>query len=81
MTWSYRLIRTPDNSSESGFIYHIHEVHYNKSGEPMLHTEKPSRVCGDTKEETRTSHSMMAQAFEQPVLEYNAKLKAYKKVD
>ena len=51
--------------------YGIHEVFYDKKGNPISCTQDPVEVCGDNKEDIMLSYLLMGEAFNKPVLDYS----------
>jgi hypothetical protein len=76
--WNYRVVRKkntyidPKNEKERvDYTYSIHEAYYDENGYVGAITREPVEPFGDTVEELRHSWIMMAEAFGQPVLDYN----------
>jgi hypothetical protein len=76
--WNYRVVRKknasidPTNKKERvDYTYAIHEAYYDENGHVGAITQEPVEPFGDTVEELRHSWVMMAEAFGQPVLDYN----------
>jgi hypothetical protein len=76
--WNYRVVRKkntsidPKNKKERvDYTYAIHEAYYDENGHVGAITQEPVEPFGDTVEELRHSWVMMAEAFGQPVLDYN----------
>jgi hypothetical protein len=76
--WNYRIVRKkntyidPKNEKERvDYTYSIHEAYYDENGYVGAITREPVEPFGDTVEELRHSLIMMAEAFGQPVLDYN----------
>ena len=66
--WNYRVVRkinSPD--PDEPFIYQIHEIHYNKSGDVVLYSG-PMEPLGETLDELKADLLMMRAAFCEPVL-------------
>ncbi len=73
MTWSYRVIRKQIRVGEAFEDYYaVHEVFYDKENMPDSVTMDPISVGGDTLEEVKITYLQMAEAFEQPVLEWES---------
>lgn len=53
------------------YTYAIHEAYYDKKGHVGAITEDPVEPCGENIEELRRSWIMMAEAFGQPILDYD----------
>jgi len=65
MTWNYRLVK---KSFKGCHCYEIHEVYYNKKGEPTMMTEDPIDFCyceheGDDKDAKKCIISDMKRAL------------------
>jgi hypothetical protein len=76
--WNYRVVRKkntfidPTNKKERvDYTYAIHEAYYDENGHVGAITQEPVEPFGDTAEELRHSWVMMAEAFGQPVLDYD----------
>ena len=67
MTWNYRVVKKKYNDYVS---YGIHEVFYDDNGNIEGCTEEPIDVSADSLEELKEVYNMMAEAFEQEVVEY-----------
>ena len=73
MTWNYRLVQYADNAG-----YGLHEVYYNKAGEPTDRTSDPIGFVGDTPEEVIKSMEVaLKDAKERPLLPDNVKWGEY----
>jgi hypothetical protein len=68
MTWNYRVLRTIINGEET---FAIHEVYYDKNGNPDSCTKRASEPFGENLKELRSDMDRMLEAFSQPVLEYS----------
>jgi hypothetical protein len=75
--WNYRVIRKksihidPTYKKESvDYTYAIHEAYYDKNGYVGAVTQDPVEPFGENVEELRHSWVMMAEAFGQPILDY-----------
>ncbi len=65
-TWNYRIVRTLSDRSS----YSLHEVHYDKDGQPWAMTEDPICFSGGSPEETIKALEMaLADAKKHPVFE------------
>lgn len=78
MMWNYRVVRkkTVLKGSESKkerthFTYTVHEAYYDNNGKVGSITQDPIYPFGETIEELRHSWLMMAEAFGQPLLDYD----------
>ncbi len=76
--WNYRVIRRkmisidPTNNKEKAdYVYAIHEAYYDKNGHVGAITNDPAEPFGENIEELRHSWVMMAEAFGQPILDYD----------
>jgi hypothetical protein len=76
--WNYRVVRKksiyidPTNKKERvDYAYAIHEAYYDKNGHVGAVTEDPVEPFGENIEELRHSWVMMAEAFGQPILDYD----------
>ena len=76
--WNYRVVRKkntyidPTNKKERvDYTYAVHEAYYDENGHVGAITQEPVEPFGDTVEELRHSWVMMAEAFGQPVLDYD----------
>ncbi|MDM8525130.1 hypothetical protein QUF80_17305 [Desulfococcaceae bacterium HSG8] len=65
--WNYRVVRKKESP---GCSYAIHEAFYDKDGFVFAITQEGVEPFGEDIEELRHSWMMMAEAFGQPVLEY-----------
>ena len=77
--WNYRVVRRRSTwvDSESkketvGYSYAIHEAFYDKNGHVGAITQDPVEPFGDNIEELRHAWMMMAEAFGQPILDYDS---------
>lgn len=70
--WNYRIVKTIQRIGTEDFIsYGIHETYYNQKNEPIGITEKPIEPYGENATEILLSWSQMAEAFTQPILDYD----------
>ena len=76
--WNYRVVRKrnkwidPEDQQESvSYAYAIHEAFYDDNGHVGAITEDPVEPFGENMEELRHSWLMMAEAFGQPILDYD----------
>lgn len=54
MTWNYRLLRHPKaKNANPEYYYAIHEVFYNKKGEPVGWTENPIDIGSEDPSEIK----------------------------
>lgn len=49
MSWNYRIVKYPTGG------FGLHEVHYDKDGEPIRMTEQPAGFVADSPEELRSA--------------------------
>jgi len=68
MTWNYRVLRQVQNGEPYLAIY---EVYYDKNGRANAMTANPIAIQGETLEELMEAYKMQAEAFAQPVLDYD----------
>lgn len=66
LTWNNRVLQFAEPGS-GDLWYAIHEVHY-EDGRPILYTEDPAAVVGDSIEDLRLSLRMMARCLDEPTL-------------
>lgn len=76
--WNYRIVRKkhvwkdPRTQEEKeSYLYGIHEAYYDKAGKVGAITENPVEPSGETIEDLRHSWMRMAEAFGQPLLDYD----------
>lgn len=76
--WNYRVVRKkqtwvdPTSKQESlHYSYAIHEAYYDRQGYVGAITREPVEPYGETIEELRHAWVMMAEAFGQPILDYD----------
>lgn len=76
--WNYRVARKrhvrtdPKNNTERvEYTYAIHEAYYDNNGYVEAITQDPIEPSGESMEELRHSWVMMAEAFGQPILDYD----------
>ena len=67
--WNYRVVRKKERTY---YTYAIHEAYYDKKGKVGLITQEAINPFGENIEELRHSWLMMAEAFSQPVLDYDS---------
>lgn len=68
--WNYRIMKHIVNDE---VFYKIHQVHYDKNGEPVLFTEYSITPYGCTKKALKKDVKRMLKAFTKPVLDYKKK--------
>lgn len=78
MMWNYRAVRKrhtytdPEDKKERvDYTYAIHEAFYDKNGYVGSITQDPVEPFGENIEDLRHSWVMMAEAFGQPILDYD----------
>lgn len=78
MSWNYRILKHVDDAGifkshyPNGIIwYGIHEVYYDKNGEPELCSSDPVKVLQEDLEFIKTDLKMMLKATSKPVLNYS----------
>jgi hypothetical protein len=76
--WNFRVVRKkkiyidPAAKKERvDYTYTIHEAYYDKNGHVGAITQDPVEPFGENIEELRHSWVMMAEAFSQPILDYD----------
>lgn len=76
--WNYRVVRKrsvstdPEDQKERvWYSYAIHEAYYDKKGFVGAITQEPMDVFGEDIEELRHAWMMIAEAFGQPILDYD----------
>lgn len=76
--WNYRVVRKrnvcidpTDKKERVGYTYAIHEAYYDRNGHVGVITQDRVEPFGEDIEELRHSWVMMAEAFGQPILDYD----------
>ncbi len=76
--WNYRVVRkknvdadAKDKMKRAYFTYAIHEAYYDRNGHVGAITQDPTEPFGENIEELRHAWVMMAEAFGQPILDYD----------
>jgi hypothetical protein len=76
--WNYRVVRkknvdadAKDKKEKANFTYAIHEAYYDRNGHVGAITQDPIEPFGENIEELRHAWVMMAEAFGQPILDYD----------
>ncbi len=76
--WNYRVVRkktthfdSDDKKERAYYSYAIHEAYYDNNGKAGSITEESVNPFGENVEELRHSWVMMAEAFGQPILDYD----------
>jgi hypothetical protein len=76
--WNYRVVRkrniyiSPNDKKEKvDYTYAIHEAYYDNCGHVGYITQDPVEPFGENVEALRHSWLMMAEAFGQPILDYD----------
>ena len=71
MSWNYRVIKQND-------YYAVHEVYYDKDGNPEAHTRLPCVPNGESKLDIELDLRFMILALYKPVLIWDEVTKKYK---
>jgi hypothetical protein len=76
--WNYRVVRKrhvytdpKDQKERVDYTYAIHEAYYDNNGHVGTITQNPIEPSGENIEDLRHSWVMMAEAFGQPILDYD----------
>lgn len=70
--WNYRVAYKVETISGNEYaIYGIHEVYYDKEGNPIMITEDSMAPGGESVEELKEDLSWMMKAFDKPPLNWN----------
>jgi hypothetical protein len=76
--WNYRVVRRKyvgindaDKGARATYTYGIHEAYYDTNDHVGAITKDPVEVLGENIEELRHAWVMMAEAFGQPILDYD----------
>lgn len=76
--WNYRVVRkkhvytdSMDKKERIDYTYAIHEAYYDNNGHVGAITQDPVEPFGNDIEDLRHSWVMMAEAFGQPILDYD----------
>ncbi len=75
--WNYRVVRkkyelaTEDDENRSYYQYAIHEAYYDNNGKVGSITQEPIIPSGENIEELRHSWLIQAEAFGQPILDFD----------
>lgn len=73
--WNYRVVRKRyinPNTERASYTYAIHEAYYDNNGHVGAITHDPTEPFGENIEELRHAWVMMAEAFGQPLLDFEA---------
>lgn len=70
MSWDYRVIRHKEPFYEGGEFLEIHEVYYDKHGNPEDITEDGVSVGGESIESLTQTLEDMRRALVMPILDY-----------
>jgi len=62
MSWNYRMIRTKENET---YVYHVHEVYYDKNGKPKSWSENPITPYGESQSDGYEDLILMQKSFQQ----------------
>ena len=68
MTWNYRVVRQIDPNGDEYLA--VHEVFYDKDGNPNKVTVDPVPSHGNTLMKLRDNHAVQSRAFNEPILNY-----------
>jgi hypothetical protein len=68
MSWNYRVLKRRHSDDE--VTYGIHEVYYDKQGNPSFCSTNPMEPFGSTFKDLNLDFSLMRKAFKLPVLNY-----------
>jgi hypothetical protein len=77
MRWNNRVVKKlhkwvdAKGQQRGDWTYGIHEAYYDKNGKVLAVTEDPVEPHGETVQEMRRSWCMMAEAFGQPILDFD----------
>lgn len=73
MSWNYRVLRSFHTSGDySEYAFTIHEVYYDKEGNPKSWSKNSIDPHGTSMDELKSDMKMMSSALEKPVLEVYA---------
>jgi hypothetical protein len=67
-SWNYRVVRHLDPTEPQGYVFAMHEVHYDDQGKPVAMTERPCGIVSDKVFGLSEILNKMREAFEKPVL-------------
>lgn len=76
MNWNFRVIRRKkvyklNDKDRIEYEYGIHEAFYDKFKKVIMISDEPCNPSGEHVEELRHNWSLMAEAFGQPILDYD----------
>jgi imidazoleglycerol phosphate synthase glutamine amidotransferase subunit HisH len=75
MSWNYVVVRKQSKELEEDdprqYSYYIHEAYYNTDGSLKFMTESEVEPWGDTFEDLKENMSMMTEAFDRPVVDWD----------
>jgi hypothetical protein len=71
MSWNYRIVKSFGKVPEPWELYEIHEVYYNKKGEPDSQTTNDVSPAGETHEDFLSSWVKYQAAFTEPILNFD----------
>jgi hypothetical protein len=67
--WNYRVVRfTSEVNGVRGDWLEVREVYYDDEGNPEAYTADEAGPGGETLDELRADHALIAQAFERPII-------------
>ncbi len=78
MSWNYRIIK---RKWKKGVTFGIHEVYYDKDGQPTAWSTNPRDPHGETLDELRRDFDMMEKAFDHFPIDEAKLEKSLKKLD
>jgi hypothetical protein len=64
--WNFRVVRKKEANGE--ITFNIHEVYYDKHGNPEFYSGSPMEPSGGSVQELRTQVIRMLKALDQPIL-------------
>ena len=70
MSWNYRVIREPNDDTESGDWLTIREVYYNPDDSIKLYSAEPDSVGAENLEDLRFNLQSMLKALDRPVIDF-----------
>ena len=70
MTWNYRIIKSKWRLKDlKGVCHAVHQVYYDKDGNPMSWSAEPAYLAGDEPTDIMDDIVRIRQAFKRPILE------------
>lgn len=67
MNWNYRVVKSMVENQPQ---YEIHEVYYDKDGNPTMYSAVAVKPFGETLKQLKKDHKRMHRALKLPILEY-----------